>query len=136
MKTGRVGPYQRRGRGYYGDFRGVGGGREALTSPGSRNATHDSNEAIELYVARRKFYRNRTEGIVENFESGHGYFEGWTREDFFARTESPHSGGRAIAMLAADPDVTSKSGRVLGAHEIAREYDFTDVDGRQPVPVH
>ncbi|MCH7475133.1 MAG: tyrosine-type recombinase/integrase, partial [Gemmatimonadetes bacterium] len=65
MKTGRQGPYYRRGRGFYGDFRGVGGGREALTSPGSRNATHDSNEAIELYVARRKFYRNRTEGIVE-----------------------------------------------------------------------
>ncbi len=77
----------------------------------------------------------RTEGIVENFESGHGYFTGWSREDFFSRTESPHYTGRAIATLAADPEAIRKSGRVLGVHEIAREYDFTDVDGRQPIPV-
>ncbi len=63
MKTGRLGPYYRRGRGFYGDFRGVGGGREALTSPGSRSATHDSNEAMQLYDARRKFYRDRAAGI-------------------------------------------------------------------------
>lgn len=77
----------------------------------------------------------RTEGVVENFESGHGYFQGWSREDFFSRTESPHYGGRAIATLAADPEAISKSGRVLGAHEIAREYGFTDIDGRQPLPI-
>lgn len=77
----------------------------------------------------------RTEGIVENFESGHGYFAGWSREDFLKRTESPHYTGRAIATLAADPGAISKSGRVLGVHEIAREYDFTDIDGRQPAPV-
>ena len=65
MKTGRQGPYRRRGRGFYGDFRGVGGGREALKPSGSRSATHDSDEAMDLYLARRKFYRNRTEGIVE-----------------------------------------------------------------------
>ncbi len=65
MKTGRLGPYYRRGRGFYGDFRGVGGGREALTSPGSRSATHNRDEAMQLYDARRKFYRDRAAGIVE-----------------------------------------------------------------------
>ncbi len=65
MKTGRQGPYYRRGRGFYGDFRGVGGGREALKPSGSRSATHDSDEAVDLYRARRKFYRNRADGIVE-----------------------------------------------------------------------
>lgn len=77
----------------------------------------------------------RTEGILAAWETGQAYFAGWTDEDFLAKTESPHYAGRAIAMLAADPDVTAKSGQVLGAHELARSYDFTDVDGRQPVPL-
>ena len=76
----------------------------------------------------------RTEGIVKAWKAKHQYFTGWTEEDFFARTESPHYAGRAVAALAADPDVMSKTGRVLGAHEVAREYGFTDVDGRQPAP--
>lgn len=78
----------------------------------------------------------RTEGVLENWETKHPYFSGWTREDFFARTESVHYAGRAVAILAADSDVMSKSGLVLGVHEVARSYGFTDVDGRQPQPVH
>ena len=42
--------------------------------------------------------------------------------------------GRAIAALAADPDVLHRSGRRLTAGELAREYGFTDVDGRRPEP--
>lgn len=49
-------------------------------------------------------------------------------------TESPEYLGRAIAALAADPDVLSRSGQVLTAGELAREYGFTDVDGSQPEP--
>lgn len=78
----------------------------------------------------------RIEAIVENWERGHPYFAGWTHEQFLARTESPHYAGRAIAMLAADADVMRRSGEVVGAHELARAYDFTDVDGRQPTPLH
>lgn len=78
----------------------------------------------------------RTEGILKNWETGHRYFTGWTHEDFLARTESPHYTGRAVAMLAADADVMSRSGVVLGVHEAAREYGFTDMDGRRPTPVH
>jgi NAD(P)-dependent dehydrogenase (short-subunit alcohol dehydrogenase family) len=77
----------------------------------------------------------RTEGIVQNWETGHPYFSGWTSEDFLAKTESTHYAGRAVAMLAADPDVMSKSGLTLGVYEVARSYGFTDVDGRQPVPL-
>ena len=40
--------------------------------------------------------------------------------------------GRAVAALAADPNVMAKSGRVLTVGDLAREYDFTDVDGSQP----
>ena len=51
-----------------------------------------------------------------------------------ARTESPRYLGRAVAALAADGGVLRKTGRVLLVAELAREYGFTDVDGRQPGP--
>jgi NAD(P)-dependent dehydrogenase (short-subunit alcohol dehydrogenase family) len=47
-------------------------------------------------------------------------------------TESPVYLGRAVAALAADPNVLEKSGRLLTAGDLAREYGFTDIDGRQP----
>ncbi len=77
----------------------------------------------------------RTEGILESFEARHGYFEGWTQESFMQQTESVHYTGRAIATLAAAPDLEQRAGRVVGVYELAREYGFTDVDGRQPLPV-
>lgn len=49
-------------------------------------------------------------------------------------TERPVYLGRAVAALAADPNAVAKSGRILTAGELAREYGFTDVDGRQPPP--
>ena len=48
-----------------------------------------------------------------------------------ARAESPEFPGRGIAALASDPNVLEKSGRVLTTPELAREYGFTDVDGKQ-----
>jgi NAD(P)-dependent dehydrogenase (short-subunit alcohol dehydrogenase family) len=48
-----------------------------------------------------------------------------------AQTESPEFVGRGIAALAADDDVLAKSGRVVTTPELAREYGFTDVDGKQ-----
>jgi NAD(P)-dependent dehydrogenase (short-subunit alcohol dehydrogenase family) len=50
------------------------------------------------------------------------------------RTESPEYLGRAITSLAADSKVLAKSGEVLTVGELAKEYGFTDVDGRQPPP--
>jgi dehydrogenase/reductase SDR family member 1 len=52
-----------------------------------------------------------------------------------SNSESPEFTGRAVAALAADPEVLALSGRVLIAAELAREYGFTDVDGRQPRPL-
>jgi NAD(P)-dependent dehydrogenase (short-subunit alcohol dehydrogenase family) len=51
-----------------------------------------------------------------------------------AQTESPEYLGRAVAALAADPAVRARSGRLLTAGDLAREYGFTDVDGRRPAP--
>lgn len=48
--------------------------------------------------------------------------------------ESAEFAGRAVAALAADPGVMEKSGRLLLVAELAREYGFTDVDGRIPDP--
>jgi len=45
-------------------------------------------------------------------------------------TESPEYVGRAVAALAADSNVIEKSGRILNVGDLAREYGFTDVDGR------
>lgn len=55
----------------------------------------------------------------------------WHEQPSLARTESPHYLGRAIAALAADPQVMAKSGDVLRVADLAREYGFTDIDGRQ-----
>jgi NAD(P)-dependent dehydrogenase (short-subunit alcohol dehydrogenase family) len=48
--------------------------------------------------------------------------------------ESPAYIGRAVAALAGDVNVLAKSGRVLTVGELAEEYGFTDVDGRQWPP--
>jgi NAD(P)-dependent dehydrogenase (short-subunit alcohol dehydrogenase family) len=48
-----------------------------------------------------------------------------------AKAESAEFPGRAIAALAADPNVLAKSGGVFTTPALAREYGFTDVDGKQ-----
>ncbi|MCA1696820.1 MAG: SDR family NAD(P)-dependent oxidoreductase [Actinobacteria bacterium] len=48
-----------------------------------------------------------------------------------AKAESAEFPGRAIAALASDPDVLAKSGGVYITPALAREYGFTDVDGKQ-----
>jgi NAD(P)-dependent dehydrogenase (short-subunit alcohol dehydrogenase family) len=50
--------------------------------------------------------------------------------------ESPEYAGRAVVALATDDNVMARSGRVLTVGELAKEYGFTDVDGRQPPPFH
>jgi dehydrogenase/reductase SDR family protein 1 len=52
-----------------------------------------------------------------------------------SNSESPQFIGRAVAALASDPNVMEKSGQVLVAAALAREYGFTDVDGKQPIPL-
>ena len=45
---------------------------------------------------------------------------------------SPEYVGRAIAALASDPSVMDVSGQRLAVGDLAAQYGFTDVDGRQP----
>ena len=51
---------------------------------------------------------------------------------FAAISESPRFVGRAVAALAADPDVSRRNGGSFSSGELAREYEFTDIDGSQP----
>jgi NAD(P)-dependent dehydrogenase (short-subunit alcohol dehydrogenase family) len=51
---------------------------------------------------------------------------------FAAISESPRFVGRAVAALAADPDLGRRNGGSFSSGGLAREYGFTDVDGSQP----
>src|SRR5437660_8393897 len=48
--------------------------------------------------------------------------------------ESPEYIGRAVVALTGDANIMTKSGRVLTVGQLAAEYGFTDIDGRQWPP--
>ncbi|HEX6360001.1 SDR family oxidoreductase [Actinophytocola sp.] len=50
----------------------------------------------------------------------------------FVISESPTFVGRAAAALAADPDVSRWNGKCLSSGQLAKVYDFTDLDGSRP----
>ena len=50
----------------------------------------------------------------------------------FGISETPRYVGRAVAALAADPDMARHSGASLSSGGLAREYGFTDLDGSRP----
>jgi dehydrogenase/reductase SDR family protein 1 len=52
-----------------------------------------------------------------------------------SNSESPEFIGRAVAALAADPDVIRHTGQVLVAAALAIDYGFTDIDGKSPRPL-
>ena len=52
-----------------------------------------------------------------------------------ANSESPEFIGRAVVALAADPAVLRRTGQVLVAASLAKEYGFVDVDGKAPRPL-
>jgi NAD(P)-dependent dehydrogenase (short-subunit alcohol dehydrogenase family) len=51
---------------------------------------------------------------------------------FTAISESPRFVGRAVAALAADPQLHRRNGGSFSSGGLAREYGFTDLDGSQP----
>ena len=65
----------------------------------------------------------RTEGILKYAE----YMD-------LSNSESPQFTGRAVAALAADDNVISKTGTALWVCDLAAEYGFTDVDGKVLIP--
>ncbi|MGW1669703.1 SDR family oxidoreductase [Streptomyces sp. NPDC002324] len=54
------------------------------------------------------------------------------RVPHFAISETPRYVGRAVAALAADPEVARFNGESLSSGSLARTYGFTDLDGSRP----
>ncbi|MFI2234837.1 SDR family oxidoreductase [Streptomyces chrestomyceticus] len=57
---------------------------------------------------------------------------GCEQNPHFAISETPVFVGRALAALAADPDVARFNGQALSSGGLAKVYGFTDVDGSAP----
>lgn len=64
---------------------------------------------------------------------------GWTRTERMTdvpaevlqrETNSPEFVGRGIVSLAMDPDILKKTGTILEIGALAKEYGFTDIDGK------
>lgn len=58
--------------------------------------------------------------------------DGAQKSPHFIASETPYYVGRAVACLAADPNVMEKTGGVYASWTLVEEYDFKDMDGRQP----
>ncbi len=75
----------------------------------------------------------RSERILEHFGVAEANWRDAVKKDSnFLVSETPLYIGRAIAALAADAKVMAKTGQLLSSWELAREYRFTDADGRRP----
>ncbi len=75
----------------------------------------------------------RSEAMLENFGvSEENWRDAIPKAMGFSESETPCFVGRAVAALAADPNVHEKTGQVLASWTLAREYGFTDIDGRRP----
>ncbi|PFG03549.1 NAD(P)-dependent dehydrogenase (short-subunit alcohol dehydrogenase family) [Bacillus sp. es.034] len=60
--------------------------------------------------------------------------DNWQESEDLKKSETPYYVGRAITALAMDSNVMEKTGRALKAGDLAKVYDFTDVDGRYIPP--
>jgi len=75
----------------------------------------------------------RSEAVLEHFGVGEANWrDAIAKDPYFNESETPLLVGRAIAALAADPDVQRKAGLIHFASDLAREYGFADLDGRVP----
>jgi NAD(P)-dependent dehydrogenase (short-subunit alcohol dehydrogenase family) len=75
----------------------------------------------------------RSEAMLDHFGVTEApWREAVATEPHFAMSETPAYVGRAVAALAADPEVQRWSGRALSSWQLARVYGFTDLDGSRP----
>lgn len=75
----------------------------------------------------------RSEAMLDHFGvTEANWQEGAKQDPHFIASETPFYIGRAIAALAADPHIATKSGGVFSSWGLAAEYGFTDIDGRKP----
>ncbi|KJY32083.1 short-chain dehydrogenase [Streptomyces sp. NRRL S-444] len=75
----------------------------------------------------------RSEMMLDNFGvSEANWRDALAKVPHFAISETPSYVGRAVAALAADPEVSRWNGQSLSSGQLARVYGFTDLDGSRP----
>jgi NAD(P)-dependent dehydrogenase (short-subunit alcohol dehydrogenase family) len=75
----------------------------------------------------------RSEAMLDHFGvTEETWRDGIAKDSYFAMSETPVYLGRAVAALAADPQVNRWSGQSLASWQLAKEYGFTDADGSRP----
>ena len=75
----------------------------------------------------------RSESMLEHFGvTETNWRDAGKKDPNFLESESPLFVGRAVAALAADPQMLESTGQLLSSWELARHYGFTDYDGRRP----
>jgi NAD(P)-dependent dehydrogenase (short-subunit alcohol dehydrogenase family) len=75
----------------------------------------------------------RSESMLDGFGvTEKNWREGGKKDKNFLESESPLYIGRAVAALAAEPKIMQRTGQLFSSWELAREYKFTDADGRRP----
>ena len=75
----------------------------------------------------------RSEAMLEAYGVTESTWRDATRvSPHFAISESPAFVGRAVAALASDPERARWNGQSLSSGQLAKVYDFTDLDGSQP----
>ena len=89
---------------------------DRLTKDMAHELKDDGIASVSLYPGMV-----RTEGVMRN-------------KDILdlSNSESPMFIGRAVAALAQDKKIIKETGNILIAAEVAKEYNFTDIDGKQP----
>jgi NAD(P)-dependent dehydrogenase (short-subunit alcohol dehydrogenase family) len=75
----------------------------------------------------------RSEQMLDNYGvTEANWRDAIAKQPHFAITETPRFAGRAVAGLAADPDVARWNGQTVSSGQLAKIYGFTDLDGSQP----
>ncbi|MCX4695820.1 SDR family oxidoreductase [Streptomyces sp. NBC_01408] len=75
----------------------------------------------------------RSEMMLDNFGvTEENWRDALEKVPHFGISETPSYVGRAVAALAADPEVSRWNGQSLSSGQLARVYGFTDLDGSTP----
>lgn len=75
----------------------------------------------------------RSEAMLDHFGvTEETWREGIAQDEHFAHSETPTYIGRAVAALAADPDILELTGKTLATWTLKEKYGFVDADGSRP----
>lgn len=75
----------------------------------------------------------RSEAMLDHFGVTEATWrDAIAQDEFFESSETPYFVARAVAALAADPEVMRDSGAQLTSWGLAERYEIDDVDGRRP----